>query len=762
MRSVNLRSNLASRACRSGLSVAVVLMAGSVLASAGTVPLQEWAGNPLSNMSMAELVRFEAGLAEFERTFTTADGLGPIFNQNSCAACHNAPVGGSGSTFVTRFGSFDDDGNYIDLPGGSVFQANTIDIANCTEEIPEDAYITAMRITTSTMGAGLIEAIPASAILANEDNPPAPWIHGRVHWVENLDGDGSLIIGRFGWKGQLGTNIDFTGDASLQEMGITNRIFPEGNAPNGNMAALEVCDPFFGLVDDQPDEITGLAFIDRVSDFQRYLAAPPQTPRSGMTGEVLFNQVGCNHCHVSTYVTADDPSLSPAFRNRVIKPYSDFLLHDMGLNADFIGQGDAQPTEMRTPPLWGVRLRDPLWHDGRVTGGTFADRMIQVIDLHRGFGSTASPSANAFFALSSAEQDAVIAFLDSLGRAEFDGVSNVTATGGKTVIDLADYEFFRGCFAIVDPITPDDACAIADLNQDGVVDLEDFAGFIQAYAVLNDVLDCNNNGVPDLQEILLDPSLDLNGDYELDNCDSGNENCQADIDGDGIVDANDMGILLGEFGCVSACTSDLNNDGTVNADDLAILLSSFGCESKKVVKNPWPDCGDPDAGGCCFAKSSPYCEDATCCETICAADPYCCSVEWDLACAEAALLACTVCDFAADCGSPNAGPCCVATGTPFCEDATCCAAICAIDPYCCDTAWDSLCAEAAIEICGVCSDVLGCGSPASGACCEAKSTPFCEDPSCCSTICLLDPFCCEVMWDDICAEAANGYCGVCN
>src|SRR5690606_37595277 len=136
----------------------------------------------------------------------------------------------------------------------------------------------------------------------------------------------------------------------------------------------------------------------------------------------------------------------------------------------------------------GVRLRDPLWHDGRVTGGSFADRMTQVIDLHRGFGSSAAPAANAFFALTPTEQTSLIAFLDSLGRAEFDGVSNPTATGGTTSIDLQDYEFFRGCFAITDPITPDDACAIADLNQDGIVDLDDFAGFIIAYAVDNKVL----------------------------------------------------------------------------------------------------------------------------------------------------------------------------------------------------------------------------------------------------------------------------------
>lgn len=719
-------------------------------ASAGTPELQEWAGEPLNNLSVAELARHEAGQIEFERTFTLADGVGPIFNQNSCVSCHSQPIGGSGSIFVTRFGGVDDEGNFIDFPGGSLLQANTIDSDVCLEVIPPDAFIIAQRVTNSTLGAGLVEAIPEAAIIANEDNPPAPWINGRIHWVPNLDEGGPLIIGRFGWKGQLGTNIDFSADAAFEEIGITNRIFQMTNAPNGDMAAAEICDPFFGIVEDQPDPKSGLAFIDRVSDFQRFLAGPPQTPKSGMTGEVLFNQIGCNQCHVSTYVTGDDESIPPALRNRTIKPYSDFLLHDMGINADFIAQGDAGPSEIRTPPLWGLRLRDPLWHDGRVTGGTFADRMTEVIDLHAGFGSTAAPSADAFFALTPAEQELVIQFLDSLGRAEFDGVSNPIATNGATVINNQDFEFFRGCFDQPGPFTPDDDCAIADFNQDGNVALDDFAAFLVAYEVQNEVLDCNQNGTPDLQEILLDPSLDQNGDYELDNCDPLGIVCVGDINGDGLVDTQDLGILLGDFGCVGAgCAGDINNDGIVDTQDLGLLLGDFGCES---TVDPDPACGDPDTGDCCEANGTPFCNDAACCEAICAVDPFCCETNWDQLCADQAIADCGICDVTpvTDCCEPN--------GTPGCNDPACESLICAADPFCCDTEWDQICADAAITNCKVCD---GTPPPPPSDCCSANGTPGCDDPDCQTLICNADPFCCDTEWDGLCADAANDNCAVC-
>ncbi|MCH7814401.1 MAG: hypothetical protein IID40_10325, partial [Planctomycetes bacterium] len=154
--------------------------------------------------------------------------------------------------------------------------------------------------------------------------------------------------------------------------------------------------------------------------------------------------------------------------NQVIKPYSDCLLHDMGTLGDGIEQGGAGVTEMRSALLWGLRVRDAMLHDGRVAGGTFAARIAQVITLHGSTGSEATAAAAAFEALSLGEQDALVAFLDSLGRAEFD-------QDGDGDIDLVDADAFFNCLTGPDAgaYTADDPCAISDVDQDADVDLYD-------------------------------------------------------------------------------------------------------------------------------------------------------------------------------------------------------------------------------------------------------------------------------------------------
>ena len=223
--------------------------------------------------------------------------------------------------------------------------------------------------------------------------------------------------------------------------------------------------------EDGPDA-QGFDFIDRVTDFQRFLAPPPQTPRSGMLGELYFGIAGCADCHVSTLTTADDAGLEPALRNKSIKPYSDFLLHDMGGAADFIEQGAAGAREIRTTPLWGLRTRDPLWHDGRIAGGTFESRVLAAILEHDSLGSEATASAQSFAGLPQASRDAVVTFLDSLGRVEFDH-------DGDGDRDQSDYLALLACFT--GPgffYNPNDACAIFDVDFDGDVDADDQALFV--------------------------------------------------------------------------------------------------------------------------------------------------------------------------------------------------------------------------------------------------------------------------------------------
>lgn len=495
------------------LAVAVTVLA-PVASLSAQVP-QPRMGEPLHGLTPAELQRFQAGRADFTQVFSVAMGLGPIFNQSSCASCHNNPIGGPGSITVTRFGYTDSKGGFDPLAalGGSLLQAQAIDVA-CQEVVHPSANTTATRVTTSVLGLGLLEAIPDAAIVARETNPPSAAVSGRVRWVPMLEAPSApLRAGRFGWKAQLATVLSFSGDAAQNELGFTNRLLPTENAPNGNTALLQVWD---SLPDpeDQADA-NGLHFIDRVTDFQRFLAAPPQTPRSGMSGEAIFAAVGCADCHAPSYTTVNDPALPLPLRNQVIKPYSDFLLHDMATAGDFIADGDAGVTEIRTPPLWGVRNRDPLWHDGRVAGGTLQSRMLGptgIIFQHQSFGSESRPSALAFAALPPADQQKVVDFLDSLGRAEFDwNGDNV-----RNQVDLAAFRQAQGG----GPYGPDSPEAVFDIDQNGLLDAADLAAFAQVYEG-----DCNNNGVNDLLDVVSGARGDANGNLIPDDC----EFCQPSL-----------------------------------------------------------------------------------------------------------------------------------------------------------------------------------------------------------------------------------------
>jgi hypothetical protein len=154
--------------------------------------------------------------------------------------------------------------------------------------------------------------------------------------------------------------------------------------------------------------------------------------------------------------------------------------------------------------------------------------------------------------------------------------------------------------------------------------------------------------------------------------------------------------------------------------------------------------GDDD---CYVTHASPGCNSAECCEQVCAYVPTCCEVEWDENCVEAALAIC-------ECGNPNAGDCFdpYGTGTPGCNDLACCEAMCAIDSFCCDNQWDELCALQAPVVC------LACGDPSAGDCLKPNGTPGCFVGSCCQAVCAVDPLCCDAGWDEKCASQAAAIC----
>jgi hypothetical protein len=245
-------------------------------------------------------------------------------------------------------------------------------------------------------------------------------------------------------------------------MGLTNRFLPVENAPNGNQTLLAGCD-LVADPEDGPDS-QGLHRIDRQTNFQRFLAPPPQTPRSGMAGEALFASIGCADCHTQTFTTGS--VAEAALSGQVIRPYSDFLLHDMGALGDGIVQGAASELEIRTTPLWGLAVREALLHDGRATGGTFQQNVTAAILIHDG---EALASRNAFGALASVDRDHLLSFLRSLGRAEFDW-------DGDNDVDAVDWFFIRPLVSGPIPTyTPDDEASVADFDQDGDIDLIDFA-----------------------------------------------------------------------------------------------------------------------------------------------------------------------------------------------------------------------------------------------------------------------------------------------
>ncbi len=451
-------------------TVGVSFLALSIFAAAQEI--QPRMGDPLPGLSASELSRFLAGKQVFQTPVNVSQGSGPIFNDTSCAGCHGTPApGGSSQIFVRRFGKAANGPNPFDPLenlGGSLLQKNSI-FDECLETVPVEADVNIKRITPPVFGFGLLEAIPDLDILDGELNPPAG-VSGEVHWVLAFEDapNPQFRAGRFGWKAQVATVLTFSADASLNEMGLTNRFLTQENAPNGNLALLAQCDTVADP-EDGPD-IEGFHLIDRQSDFQRFLAAPPQTPKNGMSGEALFNGVGCAACHVSSaYLTGSAPEA--AISGKFVKPYSDFLLHDMGSLGDGIVQGSASETEFRTPPLWGVRQRASvaLLHDGSATGKDFAGNLLSAIDAHDG---EAAASRAQFQALSSLEKDQLIAFLDSLGRSEFD------AEGDNDVDDI-DWFFIQPDFSGPGNFyNADHPAALADFDQDGDIDLIDF-GWMQ-------------------------------------------------------------------------------------------------------------------------------------------------------------------------------------------------------------------------------------------------------------------------------------------
>jgi CxxC motif-containing protein (DUF1111 family) len=420
-------------------------------------------GGPLSALTATQLHFFDAGKEDFEEVEDIEDGLGPTMNLDSCAGCHLQPaVGGSSGmenpqvAFAAKNGANNRVPSFISIrgpirearfirnpdgsPDGGVHSLFTISgrtdapSHGCAIAQPDfEKHIAdrnvIFRIPTPVFGAGLIEAIPDTAILANQAansvEKRSLGIRGRPNIVlagstisgqPNANGnDGTLA--RFGWKAQNKSLVLFSGEAYNVEMGITNELFQTER--NETPACQYATTPNDSTNMDGSNGTDTLNGFEKFAIFMRFLAPPkPSTTTPGGTasitrGRAIFSGVGCSQCHTPTLRTGN--STIAALRYQDVNLYSDLLLHDMGpALADGIRQGQAGPSEFRTAPLWGLGQRVFFLHDGRT-----AD-LLEAIVAHASGGVRERNASEANFviakfnALGETQKQDLLNFLRSL------------------------------------------------------------------------------------------------------------------------------------------------------------------------------------------------------------------------------------------------------------------------------------------------------------------------------------------------------------
>jgi CxxC motif-containing protein (DUF1111 family) len=364
------------------------------------------AGEALAALTTAQRADFAAGRGEFTEVEDVNDGLGPVFNERSCAECHNVPAAGGGSRRrVTRFarrtnGVFD----ALASLGGSLRQDHAIGGRDGSphnfrpEIVPAAANVVVQRRSTPLFGLGLVDATPDSDFLAMAQQQAARGngIAGRANVVDNIRA-GMKMVGKFGWKAQVPSLFQFSGDAYLNELGITTPDFPSESCPQGDCSELAF-NPAPGINDDGSGVIA-------LANYMTMLAAPPRGTQTGdvTAGEATFDRIGCTACHVATLRTGSNPVA--ALDRKTYHPYSDFLLHDMGSLGDGLEMGNSTGSEMRTAPLWGLRFITTYLHDGR------ARTLDQAILAHDG---QARGARDGYANLEAVVKAKLITFLQSL------------------------------------------------------------------------------------------------------------------------------------------------------------------------------------------------------------------------------------------------------------------------------------------------------------------------------------------------------------
>jgi CxxC motif-containing protein (DUF1111 family) len=397
----------------------------------------------------------------FEEVDEVGDGLGPVYNAQSCRECHQNPVTGAISQITELRAGHTIDNTFFDAPGGSLINNRGIPTPNyddpthksakVQERVPPlftagivgggppitgDEGTRTFRTSLNTLGDGFVEAIADGTLIsiaARQKGLTNQEVHGLVINVPVLEAGGRLRVGRFGWKNQHASLLSFSGDAYLNEIGITNFLVRDENTSLGRFVGFGTI--FDILPDDTPcaDDPAVPCGEDVEQDvkvfaeFMRATQAPPQDHDIQndvryrddiIAGRALFEsmngQYSCSVCHVPSIMTANrcQPINGGEFRvpealaRKIIHPYGDFLLHDIG-TGDLIVQngGPITRTRVRTAPLWGVRTRTNLMHDGETF--TFSDAIMR----HAG---EATQVRNRYLALTPDQKRQLIEFLESL------------------------------------------------------------------------------------------------------------------------------------------------------------------------------------------------------------------------------------------------------------------------------------------------------------------------------------------------------------
>jgi CxxC motif-containing protein (DUF1111 family) len=290
------------------------------------------------------------------------------------------------------------------------------------ERVPGAENIRTFRTSNNTLGDGFVECIDSNTLVAISNGQPAN-MRGQFIQVPVLEANNAVRGGRFGWKNQHASLLSFSSDAYLNEQGITNRFNTRETIPNTGVGTTGVlCDevsdnqpcasnPNVNCAEDPEEDINAFA------RFMRASKAPSRDARlaatsDAQTGSALFDQIGCSTCHVRNITTAPAGTIinqgaftvPAALGNKIIHPFGDFLLHDVG-TGDGIAQPPAPANKMRTAPLWGMRTRDRLMHDG--------ENLTRNEAILRHAGEAAGV-INSYINLSTTQKNQLITFLNSL------------------------------------------------------------------------------------------------------------------------------------------------------------------------------------------------------------------------------------------------------------------------------------------------------------------------------------------------------------